>query len=45
MFILLIVAVFGNLIQFQNKYDICNDIKFKGEKCEIQKALHDSAKK
>jgi hypothetical protein len=41
MFILLIVAVFGNLTQLQLKYDHCKLEEFKGEYCSIQKQLNE----
>jgi len=45
MFLILILAVFGNLTQLQLKYDHCKSIDFKGEYCEVQKKLNESSKK
>ena len=45
MFLILIFALFGNLIQLQLKYDHCKSEEFKGSYCEVQKSLYESSKK
>jgi len=45
MFLLAILAVFGNFGQLQSKYDYCKSIDFKEVKyCEVQKYLYDHKK-
>ena len=46
MFLILILAVFGNLSQLQLKYDYCKKIDFKEvEYCKVQKSLYESSLK
>ena len=44
MFILALLAVFGNLGQLQLKYDHCKEIKFEGDYCKVQKVLFEKGK-
>jgi len=41
MFLIVIFAVFGNLVQLQHKYDHCKVENFKGNYCEVQKKLNE----
>ena len=40
MFIMVILALFGNGYQLQKKYDYCKEIKFEGDFCKAQKKLN-----
>jgi hypothetical protein len=42
MFLIIVLALFGNLSQLQLKYEHCKTVDFEGEYCSIQKKLHDS---
>lgn len=45
MFLILILAAFGNLSQLQLKYDYCKSVEFKPEYCSVQKTLNSFEKK